>query len=241
MAAGAFAALGFLLVLLAAFLQWIALNRFAAAAGLSAAHSPRVLGLGDAPLPPPRALEQSITRFLDLMERLEQRIHQLEASVKAPRSVPESNSANGQSNGPATASSPADFPPPVPPDKASVISLLLHKSQTLLKLDKPEASLVCLDEVLTLDPANADALVKKGAALERLQRFDEAIQSYDRAIARDNSMTMAYLYKASVLNRTERYSEALACYDQALKRAGKTPAPQFSSANKPFWSKTSSA
>ena len=117
----------------------------------------------------------------------------------------------------------------------------MSKSQTLLKLDKPEASLACLDELLTLDPANADALVKKGAVLERLQRLDEAIQCYDRAIAQDDSMTMAYLYKGSVLNRTERYGEALACYDQALKRAGKSPAPPSSPADKPLWSKTSSA
>ncbi len=241
-AAGAFAAIGFLLVLLAAFLQWIALNRFAAAAAsLSAAHSPQVLGLGDAPLPPTRALQQSNTRLLDLMERLEQRIRQLEASVKSPHSLSENNSADGLSNGTDTASSPDDIPPPVAPDKTGMINLLLSKSQTLLKLDKPEASLACLNDVLTLDPANADALVKKGAALERLQRFDEAIQCYDRAIAHDDSMTMAYLYKASVLNRTERYGEALACYDQALKRTGKSPAPPSSSAHKPEWSKDSSA
>ena len=107
MAAGAFAAIGFLLVLLAAFLQWIALNRFAAAAAsLSAAYSPQVLGLGDAPLPPTRALQQSNTRLLDLMERLEQRIRQLEASVKSPHSLSENNSADGQSHGTDTASSP---------------------------------------------------------------------------------------------------------------------------------------
>jgi tetratricopeptide (TPR) repeat protein len=93
-------------------------------------------------------------------------------------------------------------------------------------LDKPEAALGCLEEVLALDPGHTEALVKKGAALERLQRFDEAIQCYDRAIAQDNSMTMAYLYKGGVFNRTERYSEALACYEQALKRLGKPARPQ---------------
>jgi tetratricopeptide (TPR) repeat protein len=241
-AAGAFAVIGFLMLLLAAFLLWLAFRRLsAAAASFSAAHSPHVLGLGDAPLPPTRALEQSNTRFLALMERLEQRLHQLEASVKPPRSLSESNSADGQSYGPATDSSPGEIPPPVAPDKTSVINLLLNKSQTLLKLDKPEASLECLEELLTFDPDNADALVKKGAALERLQRLDEAIQCYDRAIAQDNSMTMAYLYKGSVLNRTERFGEALACYDQALKRAGKTPGPPSSPADKPLGSTASSA
>jgi tetratricopeptide (TPR) repeat protein len=119
-------------------------------------------------------------------------------------------------------------------DKTGMITLLLGKSQTLLKLDKAQASLGCLDEVLALDPGNTDALVKKGAALERLLRFDEAIQCYDRAIAQDNSMTMAYLYKGSVLNRTDRHNEALACYEQALKNAGKKNAPQTSSADNPL-------
>jgi tetratricopeptide (TPR) repeat protein len=220
-AAGVFAAVGFLVLLLAAFLQWTSVNRFAAAAAsLAAAHPPQGLGAGDAPLVPAHALEQSNARFLGLIERLEQRIHELEMPVKTPQALPESSSANGEAGGPAE------------PDKAGLIKLLLGKSQTLIKLDKPEAALGCLDEVLTLDPGNADALVKTGTIMERLQRFDEAIQCYDRAIAHDNSMTMAYLYKGSVFNRMERYSEALACYEQALK-PGKTAAPETSPSNKP--------
>jgi tetratricopeptide (TPR) repeat protein len=227
MAAGTFAAIGFLVLLLAAFLQWTAVNRLAAAAASLSPHPPQLAsGLGAAQLPPAHLLEQSSTRFLALIERLEQRIHELEASVKPPQSLPESGSPNGDANGPAAASSPGGISPPAAPGQASAINVLLSKSQTLLKLDKPEAALGCLEEVLALDSSNTDALVKKGAALERLQRFDEAIQCYDRAIAQDNSMTMAYLYKGGVFNRTERYSEALACYEQALKRLGKPARPQ---------------
>jgi tetratricopeptide (TPR) repeat protein len=224
------AVLGFLVLLVVSFLQWTAVNRLATAA----AHSTYVLGMGEAHLPPARASElaQSNTRFLGLMERLEQRIHGLEASVKLPKTLSESSSANDESNGPATALSPAKIPPHTAPDKANEISLLFSKSQTLLKLDKAEAALGCLDEVLTLDPGNADALVKKGAALERLQLLDQAIQCYDHAIAQDNSMTMAYLYKGGILNRLERQSEALACYEQALQ-LGKTATPQTSSSNNP--------
>ena len=231
MAAGTFAAIGFLVLLLAAFLQWTAVNRLAAAAAsLSAFHPPQLTGPGMAQLPPAHVLEQSSTRFLALIERLEQRIHELEASVKPPQSLPESSSpngnANGNANGAAAESSPGEISPPAAPGQASAINVLLSKSQTLIKLDRPEAALGCLEEVLALEPGNTDALVKKGAALERLQRFDEAIQCYDRAIAQDSSMTMAYLYKGGVFNRTERYSEALACYEQALKRLGKPARPQ---------------
>jgi tetratricopeptide (TPR) repeat protein len=220
-AAGAFVFIGFLGLLLAAFLQWAAVNRLAAAAAsLSAAHSPLGLGAGagEALLPPARALEQSNMRFLQLMERLEERLHDMEAPVKPPRTLPDGNSANSSA-----AESPAgEILPHAAPDKTNTIKVLLSKSQTLMKLDKTEAALDCLEEVLTLDPGNADALVKKGAALERLQRIQGAIDCYDRAIARDSSMIMAYLYKAGLLNRMERHSEALACYEQALK-PGKSP------------------
>jgi tetratricopeptide (TPR) repeat protein len=226
LAAGIFASIGFLVLLLAAFLQWNAVNRLsAAAASLSAAHSPQLLGMGSAQLPPARALEQSSTHFLALIERLEQRIHELESNVKPAKSLSESDFVNGDANGTHAESSSGEISPPGAAGQASAINVLLSKSQTLIKLDKPEAALGCLEEVLALDPGHADALLKKGAALERLQRFDEAIQCYDRAIAQDNSMTMAYLYKGGVFNRTERYSEALACYEQALKRLGKPARP----------------
>jgi tetratricopeptide (TPR) repeat protein len=215
-AAGAFAFVGFLGLLLAAFLQWSAVNRFAAAAAsLPTVRSPQglVMGAAEALLPPAHALEQSNMRFLQLMERMEQRLHDMEGSVRPPKTLAEGNPGNGPMQT-SSGARPA-------PDKTDTIKVLFSKSQTLMKLDKPEAALDCLDEILKIDPGNAEALVKKGAALERLQRTEGAIECYDRAIARDSTMIMAYLYKAGLLNRMERHSEALACYEQALK-PGKT-------------------
>ncbi len=233
LAAGVFVAVGCLVLVLVALLQWTAVNRLtAAAAGPSAARPPQLLSMGEVQLPPTHALEQSNTRFLNLIERLEQRIRELEASLKPSSSLPESSFANGSPHGPATEALTGEISPPAAPDKASTINLLLNKSQTLMKLDKPEAALDCFDEILALDPNNADALVKKGAALERLQRFDEAVLCYDLAVARDNSMSMAYLYKGGLCHRLGKYSEALACYEQALKPA-KTPLPQTSSTDNP--------
>jgi tetratricopeptide (TPR) repeat protein len=213
-AAGAFAFIGFAGLLLAAFLQWASVNRLAAAAaGLSAARSPQALGAGagEMLLPPAHSLEQSNLRFLQLMERLEQRLHDMETSVKAGRTLPEGHAGNGP------AESSGEIPGRAIPDRRNTIQVLFNKSQTLMKLDKAEEALDCLDEILVLDPGNAEALVKKGAALERLQRTQGAIECYDRAIAQDSTLIMAYLYKAGLLNRMERHSEALACYEQALK------------------------
>jgi tetratricopeptide (TPR) repeat protein len=221
-ASGAVAAIGFVALALAAFLQWTAVNRLAtAAASLSAMNSPPALGMGETALLPAHTLEQSSSRFLGLIERLEQRIHELEASLKPHKSLAESTEGNGTSHGHAKESSAGEAPAAAPLAKSSMIELLLSKSQTLLKLGKADAALGCLDEILVMDPDNALALVKKGGALERLQRFEDALQCYDHAIARDNSMTIAYLCKGGVFNRLERYTEALACYELALKKTDK--------------------
>jgi len=225
MAAGGFAVIGFLVLLLASFLQWTAVNRLAA-------YSSHGLGASEAHLPSAQSLEQSNSRFLGLIERLEHRFNELEASIKPPNILPESSLESGESSRPVAESSSLEISQNAASGKPDAINLLLSKSQTLLKLDKPEAAIGCLDEALALDPGNADALVKKGAALERMQLFDQAIQCYDHAIAQDNSMTMAYLFKAGILNRMERHTEALACYEQVLQ-LGKTTRPQIASSNKP--------
>jgi len=215
-ASGAVAAIGFLALVFGAFMQWAAVNRLAAAAaGLSAIHSQPALGMGEGQLLPARTVEQSNSRLLSLIDQLERRLRELESSSQtSSATLLESVESNGGSHEKESASGATEA-------KAAVSGVLLSKSQTLLKLDKPEAALECLDELLAQDPDNAQALVKRGAALERLQRFDEAVQCYDAAIAQDDSMTMAYLSKGGVFNRLERYAEALACYEQALKKSDK--------------------
>jgi len=224
-ASGAVAAIGFLALVFGAFMQWAAVNRLAAAAaGLSAIHSQPSLGMGEAQLLPARSVEQSNSRLLSLIDQLERRLRELESSSqRSPATLSESVEGNGRSHENESA-------PGATEAKAGVSGVLLNKSQTLLKLDKPEAALECLDELLAREPGNAHALVKRGAALERLQRFDEAVQCYDAAIAQDDSMTMAYLSKGGVFNRLERYAEALACYEQALKKSDKTTREQAPSA-----------
>lgn len=247
-AAGAFLAIGFLVLLSAIFFQWNVVNRLTAVAAslpehpmLGPGRAAAALGMGEgSQLPGPSSVEESNNRFLAIVERLEQRLLDMEAGSRPP--LADDSNANGsaaviavsheETNGadaetaepaeaaPETETSPEDPAPAVSEHKRTITSLI-GKGQTLLKLDQAEAALACFDEILSLDPGNTDALVKKGAALERLQRLNEAIDCYDRAIATDNSMTMAYLYKGGVFNRMERYTEALECYERALKTQDK--------------------
>lgn len=133
---------------------------------------------------------QANARLRANLDRLEQRLGEIEATTQAVETGP---------------------------DVGDRIALLLGKGQALLNMQQPDTALECFDEAISLDATNAEAFVKKGTALEKLGRLDDAIDCYDRAIAADTSMTMAYLCKGGVFNRLERYGEALQCYEQALR------------------------
>jgi tetratricopeptide (TPR) repeat protein len=220
-AAGAFAVVGFVVLLFAAFVQWTAVSRITALsarlpAALGMGSGPAALGMGDTALLPGQT-EESTARFLGVIEKLERRIDGIEKAGPSAHSLPDktgatTNGVNGDSAHEAAGEEKSGGM-----GQAASLALLLGKGQTLLKLDKPEEAIACFDEALAIDAGNTDILVRKGAALERLQRMDDAIACYDRAIAADSTMTMAYLYKGGVYNRLERYSEALECYEQALK------------------------
>ena len=149
--------------------------------------------------------EASGGRLLGAIERLEKRMHDIEASA-----------AMSHAGETSTGDHKAENPLPSDPKEAQ-IALLLGKGQSLLHLDQPENAIVCFDEVLTIDPKNTEAHVKKGTAYEKLKRLEDAISCYDRAIAVDDSMTLAYLYKGGVFNQLERFGEALQCYEKALR------------------------
>ena len=223
--AALFAGVGFCGILVVALFLLRTMSRraeFGAAQPLGAPLPQSYAGLGgETHLVAADPAQQMSARFLRTIERLEKRIHQLEGATDGAESdVVEVTAAkpSPEPSGPAPAaetSGPATVRPNA--DRAARIALLLGKGQSLLHLQQTDTALACFDEVIALDPTNADAFVKKGTALEKLGRLDEAIDCYDRAIALDTSMTMAYLCKGGVFNRLERYGEALQCYEQALR------------------------
>ena len=210
---GTCAGVGFLAMLLTAFFQWRAITRLTEFSVVSQAS----LAMGRTALPSPggdgqtNAVEQAATRMFGTLEKLEQRIHELEHTTET--TVEGATTHTGNSEGAHMRGSAADR-----------IGVLASKGQSLLSLDKTEEALQVFDEILLIDPNHTDTLVKKGEALERLRRADEAILCYDQAIAADQSMTIAYLHKGGLFNRMERYEEALKCYEQALRTQEKSKA-----------------
>jgi len=215
--AGTVAVVGLLVMLLTAIFQSRAIHRLAQIS--AALPEPRLFGsaafANPTPLVDAGVAEQSNSRLLGAMDRLERRLLQLE---HATQPAPNGGDPGAEAGSIAALTSGATTPTAGTPEAESDrLGLLLGKGQSLLNLDQIEAALGCFDEILAADPNHTEALVKKGTALERLRKVDEAIACYDRAIAADSSLTIAYLYKGGLFNRQDRFSEALACYEQALK------------------------
>jgi tetratricopeptide (TPR) repeat protein len=228
-AVGVFAGLGLLAMVFTAWFLLRAMNRLATvAAGFPSGRNlgqgqPVSLTADDLPDLNLSPVEPASRRLLGVIERLEKRIHELEAH---------SNGSGRASDQPgalviegAPRSNPAVDLVPAQTGPSDRISLILGKGQSLLSMDKSEEAIICFDEALALEPRHAEALVKRGTALERLKRLDEAIECYDRAIAANRFMTLAYLYKGGVCNQLERFSEALECYEHALRSQQKAPVP----------------
>jgi tetratricopeptide (TPR) repeat protein len=215
--AGSFAGVGFIAMVLTAYLQWRAVNRLAEfTASLAGAGRTALPAAGgpDLRLAGSRTTEQANERLFGALNRLEERIHELEHHAQI--TLPDAAASGGPIGDPAASQTPGSDANGQEASQ-SHLALLLAKGQSLLSLDKASEALACYDEILASEPNHREALVKKGMALEQMRRIDEALGCYDRAIAADASLTIAYLQKGGLYNRLERYDEALQCYEQALR------------------------
>jgi hypothetical protein len=213
---GAIACLGFVAMVLMAWSHWRTMNRFAeiavelpASRRLGPTNPRAALGHPETAVIAVGPAEETNSRLLGAIDRLEKRIFELEQTAQAPLPAPTAPLNEGGEGGAAGLSEKESH--------LGQITVLLGKGQSLLNVDKTEEALACFDQVLALDQHHAEALVKKGTALERLRKNNEAIACYDQAIAADSSMTIAYLYKGGLFNRLERFTEAIECYEKALR------------------------
>jgi tetratricopeptide (TPR) repeat protein len=146
-------------------------------------------------------------RLIGLMDRLEDRMRQLEAAAEK-RALPASDAAGKSTPTVSTTTGGAATPE---------ITSLLAKGQQQFQDDQLRDALDTYESVLRLDPDHTEALVRRGKIFEKLRRLDEAIECYDHALSVNPNLTVAYLSKGGVLNRLERFNEALECYEQALR------------------------
>jgi tetratricopeptide (TPR) repeat protein len=168
------------------------------------------LAAGEVDALPNRQVEQSSSRLLGVIQHLEKRITELEQTTALPLKDSPPSTNGGADAHPELALNSA------PKDQPGHIAKLLERGQALLTGERPEDAIACFDEVLALEPNQAEALVKKGTALEKMRQPQEALEYYDRAIAADSTLTIAYLHKGGLCSRLEKYTEAMECYERAL-------------------------
>jgi tetratricopeptide (TPR) repeat protein len=229
--AAAFGAFGLIAVLLAPFLQMRAMSRMSDPSSVRPALTG---GDGNALLPPDntplpdRVVTQSNLRLMSVIDRMEQRILELEQTATPTTASTTTTATTTVPTAVTTVTNGTTEEAPPRADSADAsgqsawIAVLLAKGRSLLSVNKAQEAVACFDEVLKLDPSHTESMVRKGAALERMNRFEEALFCYNRAIEADQRNVLAYLHKGGVCNRLERYDEALECYEQALQVEEKT-------------------
>jgi len=185
--AGALGLVGLGIMLLMVYFQWRAFTQLAQISSRQHAAIANAEAVHQLAAPGRATVDASTAQLLNVVERLEQRISELESGQKL---LPEIANVK-----------PAD---------------LLGEGQKFLDANNPQKALECFDKFISAHPERADAMVKRAAALEKLGRDDDALACYNRAIAADNSLVIAHLHKGGLLNRLRRYDEALNCYEQAL-------------------------
>ncbi len=192
--AGALGLVGLGIMLLMVYFQWRAFTQLAQISSHQNAAVTVTNGVHQLAAPGRAAVEAANAQLLDAVDRLEQRIAELEGGQ---RFLPE-------------------IATPRPLEKKEKSADLLTEGQEHLDAGVPLKALECFDKYLAQYPDRAEAMVKRAAALEKIGRDDEALACYDRAIQADGTLVIAHLHKGGLLNRLRRYDEALNCYEQAL-------------------------
>ncbi len=77
-------------------------------------------------------------------------------------------------------------------------------------------AIACYDQVLKLNPHNADALNNKGVAYAALKKYEDAIVNFDKALSIHPDYKHALHNKGHAFAKLKKYREAIACYDQVL-------------------------
>jgi predicted TPR repeat methyltransferase len=98
------------------------------------------------------------------------------------------------------------------------ISTLTNLGATRLKLGKPQEAANVLEEVLTREPDNVEALGHRATALAELGHFPKALACVERMLALVPALGHAGSLRGLLLRDLGRPDEAAAAFDEAIAR-----------------------
>ncbi|MCW3129919.1 MAG: serine/threonine-protein kinase [Methanophagales archaeon] len=113
----------------------------------------------------------------------------------------------------------------IPPEgDLDKVQLLANKSHSLMKLEKYQSALDCINESLRLYPRSPECLIAKGELLTLLGKIHEAIECLDKAISINPQVAKTWYERGCVLHllgsqdrKVSRFEDAVKCYDKALE------------------------
>lgn len=105
----------------------------------------------------------------------------------------------------------------VPKSGDLAIHDLINKAASLQTLGRYEEAIVCSNNVLKLDPRNADALANIGTSLQKLGRYKDAIQYYIKALEINPNHINAVNNAGVLLQEMGLYKEAIGLFDNSLQ------------------------
>jgi Tfp pilus assembly protein PilF len=136
-----------------------------------------------------------------------QRLFRRRAPPSAPRSQPSCRPASP---------SPPPRQRPAAETASSVLDAALAAAADCVAAQDFERAVALYEQVITVDPACAEAHYKRANALRAIGRLEEALAGYDRAIALEADYAHAYCNRGVVLQSLGRREAALLSYDRTL-------------------------
>jgi tetratricopeptide (TPR) repeat protein len=99
------------------------------------------------------------------------------------------------------------------PDRLSTLTNLVA---VLIKLKKNKEAKDLVEQILPLDPLNAQLILNMGLLLEREGAHEKAIEQYEHAIEIEPGYAEAFYNRGISLQELKRFEESLASYDCAI-------------------------
>lgn len=224
--AGVFGGVGLIALLLMPMYQMRAINRITELATvrpqLAAPNSQTALLPADTAVPSDQAATNSSQRLISALNRMEQRIMELETTASAPiktASVP-----------PAPPTPPSAPASPTPPATISLVAAT-PTAKTVNEPPPPAAPAPAPAPAAAASPQSTPAdddqaawiavLLNKARTLLTANKPLDAIACYDEILKLNRCEPEALIQRGAALERVNRFEEAIECYDRAIKYTDK--------------------
>lgn len=93
---------------------------------------------------------------------------------------------------------------------------MFNQAENLFASGKYKEASVLYTKVISAEPNNMNAYLRRGFCNSVLQQYDESIKDFSIVIEKHSKHPFAYLSRGSAYNKTEDYKAALVDFDKVL-------------------------